>query len=168
MQVRLRCNVALLFRKETFPLSLIFMAFLLIVIMLAKSMFVAQYVPNMSQNISQMTVQDALYKLQISINTAHFSRDKHQGDDPNPDKIKQLIMTGACNPVTIYTCVGTTDASRMKFVCPYSPTVEIGIVIALDSSESMPLAVTAFPAPIGYWTSEGVAGCSIIGQFIHP
>jgi hypothetical protein len=119
-----------------------------------------------TKSLPKLTIYEAMCKLEQSVNSAHFSRDKHAGDDPNPDSIKKMIIMGACNPIRVYDC--TTWTRRIKFVCSISPEVSVGLSLGIETENGIPLAVTAFPALSSYWETAGVAGCTLIGQVARP
>lgn len=116
--------------------------------------------------VTQLTVYEALWKLNNAINSEHFNRAKHQEEDPNPTEIRRMIELGLCNPIRVYEC--STWTRRIKFVCPVTPGISAGLVISPDAGNGVPLAVTAFPAPSTYWDTLGISGCTLIGEVVHP
>lgn len=119
------------------------------------------------ETVHQITVYEAFDYLDKAILSRHFSSDKHQGDNPNPNKIREMIRMGACNPIKVYECVDWNH--RVKFICPITPEIEVGLSISLDPEvDCGALCVTAFPSTASYWDGAGVEGCNLIGTVVHP
>jgi hypothetical protein len=145
-----------------FGLVLILGLFLVVVLMILPSITVS------NASVVLPTVQEEYEHLQNAVDDPHFQRPKHQGESPDPETIKQTMLTGSCNPIKVFDCPGWEGVARTKFTCVISSETSIGIVIAIDPGLPQPLNITAFPSTILYWDTIGVAGCTFLGYLPHP
>ena len=150
---------------------------LIVIVMLAIAYggytIISPVVANQSPAAARATISlaDAVAAYQKAVYGPHFNDAKHSGEDPDPQKIDQMIRTGACQPITVYECVSATV--RLKFTCPVTPDVTAGLVVGMDDPVTI---VTAFDGENAYWTlgkldSNGMNGlnnCTVVGTVLHP
>lgn len=107
-----------------------------------------------------------------SVNSHHFNN-AHNNNKYTPKDIKEMILRGSCQPISVYACEATTGP-QLIFICPISSSsgkiLNAGLLLGVrENPTEKAVGITAFTARISFWqgVTESNYNCTFLGIIPH-